>query len=114
MNNFYQPLAATSFLALRTNTQLFQPPHSAFRRPVLLSDGRQAGRLPLQIQPDFNPEIPQEIIAQMIGSRRQEDASHSSVVEPAMWANTAGGHHIPSTQRVKSRHAVTAPQVAFA
>ena len=108
MNNFYQPLQATSFLTLRTNTQIFKPPSSAFRRPVLLSDGRVASRLPLQIQPDFDPEIPQEIIAQMIGQRSKEDASIPKVVEPTKWANTAGGHHV-STSNVRSRHATTAP-----
>ena len=74
MNSFYQPLAATSFLTLRTNTQMFKPPHDAFRRPVQMSDGRIASRLPLQIQPDMSPEIPEAIAQLLLGRRGTEDS----------------------------------------
>ena len=72
MHSFYQPAAPVSFLTLRTNTHMFKPPHSAFKRPSIEGVGRQAHALPLQEQPSFDPEIPAAIIQQMMGDRNKQ------------------------------------------
>lgn len=69
MHSFYNPRPEVSFLALRTNTQMFKPPKNAFTRPNIAGAGRQAHSLPLQIAPTFDPDIPQEIIEKMMGER---------------------------------------------
>jgi hypothetical protein len=72
MNSFYNPAAPVSFLTLRTNTEMFKPPHSAFKRPSIQGVGRQAHALPLQEQPSLDPEIPKAIIEQMMGDRNKQ------------------------------------------
>ena len=117
MNSFYQPLQATSFLALRTNTEMFKPPSSAFRRPSLLSDGRIAGRLPLQIQPDMSPEVPEAIINLLLGSRKQEDAHlhHLHRGIEATWNPTHGNGSLTKIDpAARHRTALTAPKERLA
>ena len=73
MHSFYNPRPDVSFLALRTNTQMFKPPKSAFARPSIAGIGRQPHALPLQIAPTFDPEVPQAIIEEMMGKRAGEE-----------------------------------------
>ena len=69
MDSFYNPKPDVSFLALRTNTQMFKPPKNAFARPAIAGVGRQPHALPLQVQPAFDPEVPAAIIEKMMGER---------------------------------------------